>query len=153
GADAGGVVSIFSKTTEDPFEADVSLETGEYGTRNFGGNVRGRRGRGAFSLTASAIASDGFNARDVDATGEEDGYSNTTIHLKTGFAISDGLGIGLVLRNTEAETEYDYCFSSVGVSHGCEVEFSQFNGRVNGVYLTDKLRHEIAYSSSETENF
>lgn len=153
GADAGGVISIFSKTTEQAFEADVTLETGEYGTHNFAGNVRGRQGSGNYSLAVSAIESDGFNAMDVDSAGEEDGYSNATVHLKTGFAISDELEIGLVLRNTEAETEYDYCFSDVGISHGCEVEFSQSNGRVNGVYEVDKHRHEIAYSSSRTENF
>ncbi len=153
GADAGGVVSIFSKTTDRPFEADLSLETGEYNTHSVGGNVRGRQGRGHYSLTASGIESDGFNARDADTAEEEDGYNNTTVHLNTGFAVSDEASVGLVLRNIDADTEYDDCFNSTGVSHACEAEFSQFSGRVNGVYQTEKHRHEIAYSKTETKNF
>ena len=157
GADAGGVISIFSQTSEQPFEADLNLETGEYDTHTVSGNARGQAGRLGYSLAASSVESEGFNARDLDTAREEDGYSNTTVHLKSGVSISDTTEIGLVLRNTGAETGYDNCgfldgdFNFVS-SHACESEFSQFSGRINGVYETDRQRHEIAYSGSETQN-
>lgn len=157
GADAGGVVSIFSKTSEQPFEADLKLESGEYETHTVGGNARGRAGRLGYSLTASKVESEGFNTRDLDTAEEADGYNNTTIHIKSDVAISDTTKVGLVLRNTDAESDYDNCgflddsFNFVS-SHACESEFSQFSGRINGVYKTDRQRHEIAYSGAETYN-
>jgi vitamin B12 transporter len=150
GADAGGVVSVSSKTTDKAFAADLALEGGEFGTQRVNGNVRGSPGRFDYSLTVSDVSSDGFNTRDSDPTADKDGYDNTTVPWKSGLKTGDNTGIGLVLRDVDAEQEFDGCaFSPTG--YDCLGRFGQQSARADWHYENSTQRHEIAYSRTDTE--
>ncbi|MFZ9092742.1 MAG: TonB-dependent receptor, partial [Planctomycetaceae bacterium] len=42
GADAGGVINLFSRRDSEGFNADIDLASGDFGTRQFAGTVSGR---------------------------------------------------------------------------------------------------------------
>ena len=81
GADAGGIVNIFTTTKTDGLGGSVSAEGGRYGTQQYTGAVAGGNELGDFSLSAADYSTDGFNARTDDTvTRDDDGYDNTTVH-------------------------------------------------------------------------
>lgn len=146
GADAGGVVALFSKQSEQPLEADVAAETGRYDTHRLNGNVRGAVDRVSYSLTASTLESDGFNAREDDPAEDRDGYENTTLHGTGEVAITDKTGVGVVLRSVDGNSQYDG-----SDAQDYREDFAQDAARVNWHYYSDTQDHEIAYERSETE--
>ncbi|MGB1141616.1 MAG: TonB-dependent receptor, partial [Halioglobus sp.] len=80
GADAGGVVDI---TTGMPgvtgLGGEASAEGGRYGTQQYSGNLYGGNEHVDFSLYATDLESDGFNAKTTDTElRDDDGYENTT---------------------------------------------------------------------------
>jgi vitamin B12 transporter len=152
GADAGGVVSIFSKQSDELIEVDLGAEAGRYDTRRIDGNVRGAFDRLKYSLTASNLSSDGFNALEDDPTADADGYKNTTVHGTAEFSLTENSGLGLVLRNTDGKSQYDQCFSSdFSTSFDCSEEYSNRSGKLDWHYSTDEHSHEVTYQQSTTE--
>lgn len=149
GADAGGVISVFSKTTEKPLAADLTVESGEFETRRINGNLRGSSEHVDWSLTASDVSSDGFNSRESDPTGDKDGYDNTTVHFNSDLKINDRTGFGLVLRDVDAELEFDGCAFSP-TSYDCLGRFEQQSARVDWHHDGDYQSHEIAYTANDT---
>lgn len=150
GADAGGVISVSSKTTDEPFAADLSLEAGEFETQRVNANIRGASEHLDWSLTASDVSSEGFNSRASDPSQDKDGYDNTTFHFNSDLNINDRTGFGLVLRNVAGENEYDNCSFSP-VSSNCLGHFDQQSARADWHYQSEAQRHEIAYSRTDTD--
>lgn len=146
GADAGGVVSISSKRSEQPFEADVGVEAGRYETRRLNSNLRGTLDSVSYSLTGSRLTSDGFNAQVSDPSGDDDGYDNTTLHGAVDVALSDTMGVGVVLRSVAGDNQYDGWDTA-----DYREEYEQRGGRVDWHYNAEDQSHELAYSQSSTE--
>lgn len=149
GADAGGVVSMFSKRSEQPFEGDVAAEVGRYDTRRVNGNVRGTLDRVAYSFSAADLSSDGFNAYVDDPTQDDDGYENTTLHGLVDVAVTDNLGVEVVARNTDSSSQFDRC--GWPATYDCISDYTQNSGKVNLQYDSDKQGHELSYAVSTTD--
>ena len=150
GADAGGVISISSKQSQQPVEGDLSAEAGQFDTRKLSGNVRGTVNRLDYSLTTSTLSSDGFNAQIDDTTGDSDGYDNTTLHATGGWKISDQMRVGLVWRDTQGDSQFDGC--GFPTSYGCEDNFEQQSGKLHWQYGSTTQNHELAYLQTTTNN-
>ncbi len=143
GADAGGVVNILTRTGGG-FASEAYAEAGRYGTQRWQGFVANGTSRGDGFLSAQHLTTDGFNAHTSDTTGEVDGYENTTLHGKLGLNAGDAWRGQLVLRHTDATSDYDSCGSI-----DCVNEFTQSIARLSGRYQGERWQHEISLAGTE----
>lgn len=152
GAGAGGVVNIVSKKADEPLRAQLSAETGRYGTQKASVDLGGSRESWSYDLSLSDFSSDGFNARESDTSGERDGYDNLTGSARLGYAFSEQFSVEGHLRRTDAETEYDGCYDpSFAPSDDCLDEFVQTSAGLRGNYRSGSAGHEVALSQQEIE--
>lgn len=155
GADAGGVINVYSRSPSDEFSGNISGELGRYDTRNLAANVGASNEIFDYVIAASDYKTSGFNSRLDDASQDNDGYKNTTIHSRFGYQVSDDLTLGLVLRNNHGLGQFDNCGFGATASNDCESEFNQSNLRADLNYSTDNSNHELAFAKTlvERENF
>ncbi|WP_293746141.1 TonB-dependent receptor [uncultured Paraglaciecola sp.] len=155
GADAGGVINIYSGSPSEQFSGNLSGEFGGYNSRNLSANMGANHEDFDYFVAASDYQTDGFNSRLDDPRQDKDGYENTTIHSRLGVQINDDLSLGLVFRNNQGLGQFDNCGFGASASNDCESEFNQSNLRADLNYSTDKSQHELAYAKTliERENF
>ncbi len=148
GADAGGVINLFTPQGEGDLSGQLSAEAGRYGTQQVHGNVGGGNEQMDFYLSATDVQSDGFNARSSDTVlQDEDGYDNTTLHGKFGWDVSEALRLQVVVRDVDADVEYDNCGFPTG--HDCTSEYEQTSWRASADYQGESFTHSLAYSNSD----
>lgn len=155
GADAGGVINIFSGSPAKKFSGNVSGEFGRYDTQNLSANMGASNEDFDYYIAASDYKTNGFNSRVDDTSQDKDGYENTTIHSRFGFQVSDDLTLGVVVRDNHALGQFDNCGFGASASNSCESEFNQTNLRADLNYNTDDSQHELAFAKTfiERENF
>ena len=152
GGDAGGVINIITKKPEGILQGGLNLEYGRFDERNVAGNIRGIQGAFDYSLSASAIENNGFNARPSDTSQDDDGYENQTFNFSGGWAVTDSFQLRLNLRNVSSENEFDGCFNSSFVrSNDCVFDFDQTNYKLSAIFKTDNLSHDISVSRTDIE--
>lgn len=148
GADAGGVVNITTGKPGPGLGGEVSAEGGRYGTQQFSGNLAGGTDAIDFSLIASDLDTDGFNAKTTDTDlRDDDGYENTTLHGRVGWNITEDLRLSLVGRDVEGNNDYDDCFGT----DDCREDFEQTIWRTAVNYQLGRFSHELAYNHSDLE--
>lgn len=147
GADAGGVVNIITRSAGESLAGGISLESGSFGTFNTGARLSGGSKVADYSLAFTRNESDGFNARADDTSlMDDDGYKNTTIHAKLGWNISEAVRASIVLRDIDADTEFDNCgFPSVDA---CEAFSKQQNAKLKMEYKTALAEHSVSYAKT-----
>jgi len=148
GADAGGVINIFTRNSEQGFDGRVALEGGSYNTQKFNASLSGGSKTVNGFVSGAMLRSDGFNARTDDLSGETDGYENTTVHAKGIANLTSSLRAKLVYRDQSAESEYDNCGSP---SDNCESSFDQRIARLSLRYEGESTQQSLAYSISDIE--
>ena len=106
GSDAmAGVVNIVTRGAEQPFSAKFYTEAGSFSTQRNGFSVGATQGDFTVRLGVSDIETDGDN---ISRTGDEkDGYENTSINLKAGYAASESLSLSLSARQSDGMNEFD----------------------------------------------
>ncbi|MEZ0121652.1 MAG: TonB-dependent receptor plug domain-containing protein [Candidatus Reddybacter sp.] len=148
GADAGGVINLFTPRGGEELSGQLSAEGVRYGTQQLHGNISGGNGQTDFYLSATDLQSDGFNARTSDnVLKDDDGYDNTTLHGKFGWNVSDALRLQVVGRDVDAEVEFDNC--GFPTSHDCESDFEQTSWQVSADYKSEYFTHNLAYSNTD----
>ncbi len=160
GADAGGVINIFTKESEKPFEAHASLEAGKYGSHAWDAFAAGSGSQINYFISANKQKTDGFNARSSDMTEDNDGYENTTVHAKLGFEFTDSLALKVVGRTIDADTQFDSCgyfnesFDYISTNE-CEGDFKQDILKATLSFENEITKQEIAFAKTdmERENF
>ena len=148
GADAGGVVNIFTRKPAQGVAAEVGLEGGQFNTLNTHGFIAAANSTVDGFLSLSNQRTSGFNAAKSDPNEDDDGNRNTTVHARAGFNVNDRLRLEQVVRSVDADTEYDNCFN---IDHDCATEFSQVSGRFSVKYDGDRLDHSAGFSLTEVE--
>ncbi|GAA6183584.1 TonB-dependent receptor [Aliiglaciecola sp. NS0011-25] len=153
GADAGGVISMYSKQLTKGFEASGTLAAGSFDTQVLNANVAGGNNSGSFSLSASKVKSDGFNAQVSDESGEKDGYDNQTVHFKGQLELTDKIAASLVFRNVDAENQYDGCYDNTTFAqiNQCTTEADQQTFRGALSYQDSHSQHQVAYNKTDVE--
>ncbi|WP_185236068.1 TonB-dependent receptor plug domain-containing protein [Teredinibacter franksiae] len=147
GADAGGVINIFSRSVSEGVAGQVSAQAGRYGTQDIDGFVAAGSDRYQLFLSASDKKTDGFNARTSDESNESDGYENRTLHGKLAASnAQENLRFQVVFRDVNAESEFDNC--GYPSSNDCVGEFEQTTARASIDYTGDDL--ELTLGSSNT---
>lgn len=153
GADAGGIVRVYSRQAEEGTSAGLAVETGKFDTQTFSGNAGWSNKTSGVSLSATSLETDGFNAQSSDVSGEHDGYDNTTVHLSGWTQLTDALRLSGVFRSAEGDNEYDGCFdnSTFAPTNNCLTESQQRTARIALDYQQDNQQHQLAVSRTKIE--
>lgn len=148
GADAGGVINLFTPRGGEELAGQLSAEGGRYSTQQFHGNVSGGNGQTDFYLSATDLHSVGFNTSTADSVlKDDDGYDNTTLHGKFGWNISEALRLQVVARDVDAEVEFDNC--GFPATHDCDSDYEQTAWQISADYKSEHFSHNLAYSNTD----
>lgn len=101
----GGVVSITTRAPAPGTSAFGQAEAGSFGTYRTSGGLSVGNDRAGLVAQASHSSSDGIDA--FGAGGERDGYRNTTLSLKAVLRPTDAGELGLVVRHTDTNSQFD----------------------------------------------
>ena len=153
GADTGGVINITTNDSNQPLIGSVSAELGRFSSRLFNADVGTTNDLGDFYVGVSDFSTDGFNASTNDASGEEDGYDNTTIHVKAGVNIRQNLRAQLVVRDVDGETQFDSCFDNTtfAPTDTCSSDNENTTVRLSLGYTGDNSSHTLGVAKTDVE--
>jgi vitamin B12 transporter len=153
GADAGGIIALYSKQQQQGFHAGARVSVARYNTQGFSGTLAAGNENGNLFLSASTLSSDGFNAQTEDMSDEVDGYENQTIHFKGQVNLSEAIEAKVVVRQVVADNQYDGCFDNrtFAPTNQCVTEAQQKTLRASLAYTTDTFRHEISAHKTDVE--
>lgn len=153
GADAGGVVQVYTRTPEPGIAGQVALEAGRYDSRRFSGffSVGGEQ-VDAF-ISASDWSTDGFNAVVDDISGEADGYDNITLHGKFGWNPAANTRVQLVVRDVGADNLYDSCYGTTNCADGINQasDTEQTTAKLSLDQGNEQLSHHLAIAQTDVE--
>ena len=150
GADAGGVINIFTRTPTDETNGKLSVEHGRYDTSNINGFIATGDDIGDAFLSISNQKTNGFNTRSNDLSADKDGYENLTLHGKLGWNITENFRTQFVARNTNAENEFDNC-GFAPISNNCDNDYDQTLYKLSADYEDDFMSHNISFFRSDVE--
>lgn len=155
GADAGGVINMYTATPKTGLTGGLETEGGRYGTWQYGGHVAG----GTEVIDGAAMIeryeTDGFNTKTSDTVlQDDDGYDNTTLHGRGGWNISDKLRAELVGRSVKGKGDYDACFLGAPTyteTDDCRQEYEQDFGRAALVYNGDQFSNTLSFNANSAD--
>ena len=150
GADAGGVVNVFTKRGADDLGGQVALEYGDFATRKVDAALFGGADKGDYFVSAVDLATDGFNAQTSDTVlRDDDGADNTTLHMKLGWNLTEDLRLQLVARDIDAEAQFDGCFGTApffASSNDCISTTDQQTYKLSADHSTDRFFNSFGFS-------
>ena len=150
GADAGGVVNVFTKRGADDLGGQVGLEYGDYATRKVDAALFGGADKGDYFVSAVDLATDGFNAQTSDTVlRDDDGADNTTVHVKLGWNLTEDLRLQLVARDVDAKAQFDGCFGAApffASSNDCVSTTDQQTYKLSADHSTDRFSSSFGFS-------
>jgi len=126
GADAGGVISLTSRSGSTGASLDIDVERGGYGFESETLTAAsGETSMGEATLLMNKVALDGFNARlDDTVLADRDGYDNDSYHLSYTSPEWQGWSATLIARDVDAQTDYDLCYTAAfGISNDCTDDY------------------------------
>ncbi|MDR0780756.1 MAG: TonB-dependent receptor [Pseudomonadales bacterium] len=148
GADAGGVVNLFSQHVGKGMSATVNAEAGRYGTQQYDADVGGGNQQGDFFLSTARYKTTGFNATTADPTQDNDGYENTTLHGRVGVNFNEHWRADLVHHDIKSENQYDGCFLTTPV-YDCQSFYKFAATRGALAYQSETFSHSLSYTTSD----
>lgn len=146
----GGVIQIFTRkgSQQDGHHVDLEAGGGEYETYRTAGTISGRMQNSWYTLGASLLRSQGFNASEATSgffgidQPDRDGYSNTGLNARLGHRFDNGAEIEAFYLRSEGETKYDNTtFPGFDDDHGNFVE--QTVGGTASTNFTDAWRSSL----------
>ncbi|WP_317928597.1 TonB-dependent receptor plug domain-containing protein [Halioxenophilus sp. WMMB6] len=151
GADAGGVVSVESRSYSRGTAASLDVKAGDDGLQRWQGGVGTGGNLGQIGLAFTQIETDGFNSQESDNSDERDGYNNQTLHLKGELNVAERWQLGLVAREQQGEVEYDSCYDfNFAVSNDCRSEADISAQLVSLTYNGERLPQQLLISRTES---
>jgi vitamin B12 transporter len=153
GTDAlAGVINIETVARPTAPGGRVNVESGSHGTNVLGGEFRAGNGAAWLGAGGQLFRTDGINVADIGSG--RDGYRNDTWHVNTGYD-AERWSVGAVLRQTQAETEYDATPPPdfVPVDGDREFHTRQRFARVYGtIDVTPVWRQTLTIGYTDTDN-
>ena len=154
GADAGGVISLTSRSGSAKASLDIDMERGGYGFESDTLTAAsGETSMGEVTLLVNKVALDGFNARlDDTVLADRDGYDNDSYHFSYTSPDWQGWSATLITREVDAQTDYDLCYTSAfGISNDCTDDYKNDSQTVVVNHSDDSSQTRISWSESTTE--
>ncbi|WP_209262432.1 TonB-dependent vitamin B12 receptor [Thiorhodococcus minor] len=112
----GGVIQIFTRRGGGALTPRVSVSAGSRGAADVAASLGGGGEQAWWSAGANLTSTDGINACDGRASPfagcgveqpDRDGYRNTSLSLRGGYAFSDAAKLDVYLLRSENRTEFD----------------------------------------------
>ncbi|WP_313400590.1 TonB-dependent vitamin B12 receptor [Stenotrophomonas sp.] len=113
----GGVIQIFTRTAGQGLQQNLAITAGSNNLRQVGAGFSNRGERGWISAQGGYQDTDGINACRGTAAGwgagcyadepDRDGYRNTSINVRGGYALSETLNLEGHVLNSASRNEYD----------------------------------------------
>jgi vitamin B12 transporter len=153
GADAGGVINVTTNSTNEAFTANAKAEYGSFSSRLFKFDVGASNDVGSVFVAVSDFTTNGFNASSNDTSGEEDGYDNTTVHIKGEVRLSSNLDAQIVIRDVTGDTEFDACFDNTtfALINDCTSDNENTTARLSLKYTTNQSSHSLGVANTDVE--
>lgn len=155
GADAGGVINIYSPEYSTPLAGSLAAEAGRYNTSNVKGDIGGRYESIDYYLSGASFDTQGFNSRLDDTSQDLDGYANNTLHTRLAYQLNPELSAQIVVRSNQGKGDFDNCGFGESATNDCQTEFTQTNFRAALNYDNNHSTHEVSVAKTliERENF
>ncbi len=156
GADAGGVINFITRTGSS-FAAEARVEGGSDNRHTGQAYIAGGNAYANAFVSLLDSRTGGFNATSADATGEADGYENTTLHGKFTVNFNHQWRAQWVVRDTQSIADYDNCWYSDAdgnylTTHLCQANFDQRIVKASADYQSESVSHHFAAAKSEVDN-
>jgi vitamin B12 transporter len=155
GADAGGVINMYTATPQTGLSGGFDVEGGRFGTWQYGGHVAGGTDVIDGAAMVERYETDGYNTLTTDTVlQDDDGYKNTTLHGRTGWNITDTLRAELVGRSVEGKGDYDACYlgaPTYAETDDCKQEYDQDFGRVALVHSGAAFSNTLSYNANSAD--
>jgi vitamin B12 transporter len=139
GADAiGGVVQIFTKTSEGRPAFSAGAGGGTYGTNQYDASVHGSTGGAhgvTYALSGAREESDGFSATRPGAFGynpDDDGYTRNSVNGRVALRLAEGHEIGAQFLQSRLNAQYDSGSSAFDAHNIQQVDS-------HAVFLNDRI--------------
>ncbi len=149
----GGVIQIFTRKGTQEDKPSFTLDTGggSYNTAKASGTVSGKWKNSWYSLGASHINTQGFDARQatpgffgVDQP-DKDGYYNTGLNARIGHRFDNNAEIEAFYMRAEGKNEYDGSFQN-------KTEFvNQLVGTSASMDIVDNWRSTLRFGQSRDD--
>lgn len=152
GADAGGVINIYTPEVQQGQEGLIDLELGRYDTRRASASFGGGNESVTVYVHAANLSTDGFNSRADDIVlNDNDGYENTTLHGRMSWQVAKPLKVSLVARDVDSDNDFDNCFGRDARQDQCLSQFKQSQWLLSSVFDAASYGlHRLAVSQSNT---
>lgn len=152
GADAGGVMNISTFTADEGLQGGIDIQAGRFDTRQYSGNLGGRKGQADFFVSASRFDTEAYNTFVPDRIDrDKDGYENDSIHLRAGYNLNQLWRSELVHRRVDGAARFDNCFSATLNGHDCEGRYNFDATRLSLSYHNELYTHAFSWNHTETE--
>ncbi len=152
GADAAaGVINIITKEAKRGTHAKADVQYGSFNTKKRSLHLSHKQQSFDISVAADKITSDGFSSqaprgRDIDDF-EDDGYENTSLHLKAGYRFNAQTSVNVNLMAVEALKEYD----SFNAPDDATMK-SDISNRLYKTTLNHRLnKHRLSFQASRSD--
>ena len=149
----GGVIQIFTRKGRQEETPSITLDIGggSYDTLKTSGSISGKWNNSWYSLSASHINTQGFDAR-KPTTGffgvdqpDRDGYYNTGLNARLGHHFENNAEIEAFYMRTEGKTDFD--------GFQTELEFVNQVVGINGsMDITESWRSSLRLGQSRDDN-
>ncbi|MFZ2266415.1 MAG: TonB-dependent receptor [Azonexus sp.] len=110
GSDAlGGVIQIFTRQGEGPFNINAEAGVGTYNTYSASGGFNGSQNGWRYALNLSTYKTGGFNnkRKTSGADNDRDGFENNSLSGRLGYSFAPGHEVGLNAFYSDGESRYD----------------------------------------------
>lgn len=139
GAEAiGGVVQIFTKSGKGAPAVSASAGYGTHATRRASASFGGELNDANFYLGVSKFATDGVSAVNTvlkpSANPDADGYDNTSLSARGGYAFNQAHRIDVSLFGSRGKVKYDNAYGLATDTHDSDAALSKWS-----LSLTDQL--------------
>lgn len=144
GSDAiGGVIQIFTRQGEGPFQASGEIGAGSYDTYTATGGFSGSQNGWRYALNASTLKTGGFNSISNPKNGaynpDKDGFDNNSISGNLAYSFAKGHEIGVSAFYSDGENKYDGGFSrtSAAKDYRNQLTVSSFNTWMKNAFTSN----------------
>ncbi|MDJ0958733.1 MAG: TonB-dependent receptor [Arenicellales bacterium] len=151
----GGVLQIFTRKGRAPTSYGVTAAAGSFNTKEIGANINGESNGTKYSVAASYIDTDGFDAREPVpgpfgfSQPDDDGHDNASIQVRVGHETKNGSEFDAFILRAEGTTEFDGTFEDKS-DHVQQVVGASATFDPTSIWET-VLR--VGESRDETDNF
>ena len=157
----GGVIQVFTRSAGQGMQQNLAITAGSHNLRQATAGFSNRGERGWISAQGAYQKTDGINACRGTAAGwgagcyvdepDRDGYRNTSINLRGGYALNDALSVEGHLLNANSFNQYD---GSIFGGNESDNRQQVYGGKLQWAPSdTFRLTAQVGRNRDEAENY